>query len=1300
MKKAIFNLTKAILIMVMIALCVASLAACGEPEPVPGEPVDIVAEGQTGYVIVFSQAGSLSPRWANTLKDEIYSICRVEIETIRDTDEARELEIIVGDTSRGISAELKSAAEADVEAGSYIWAFGYKDGKLGIYANNQKAFNKALEMFKEKYLKDGKLTVPNNLWEIHEFTKAEQDAEAKAEADRIQAEKEAEKLAWQEERLIYIKAENAKFDNADFGEAPALLDTNRYNDPQESLTAGEHPRVMVNADMIPGIKAALESPEYVEIAKSFWDLADTRSLTGIFTEKTHSTGETYRYDETTIAQIEAKAFAYLLTDKPVYGYEAIYAIKNAMMSYKYIKALHMDVYHGPSYLMIIAAEVYDWCYDLLSENDKTQIINGMYKYLMEGSQFTNEDFVLEENYPKSTEYPNGVKYGMEMRYPPYGMNGVSGHGTGPQFLRDYMTVAVAFADERPDWWDCIGGRYYQEYLPVANYFMQNGWVSQGTTTYGDYKLYCYLWTAWLLQTATGENPYVDGAKDTAYFMLSQVMPNGYCYETGDGGRNGRGSSISYQWMFLQAALYNDTTILANAKYYTKDYKNYDASGFSTMTRPMQLILVSNCDAAKENRLDGLELINYFSHPAGQMTIRESWREDCAGTFMKIGEMTMANHDNMDSGTFQIYYKGLLACSSGSYSKYGSPAHKYYLQATIGSNGLLIYNPNLASTDGGWYSGGQTLRGEAGTISNWLDSGKYDMGTVTGYAMGYKSDGTAKYGYIAGDITPAYNDKTVDYVGRSMLTVYTENEKFPMVFFVFDNATSDSANYKKTFLLHTVKEPEINTDNLTATVIAGDGKLVLTNVTAGEKIVKIGGSGYAYWIGNENDFDGTEASGKNCTDDYATSDKADTIWGRIEVIAEKEKTTNMLNVMYVTDKETTDTLTPKKVEGDGIVGAVIDKVCAIFSTEEARTTESFSFTAEGSGTIEYYIGGLYAGKWKVEIEGGSTKTYTAKEDSGMITFKAAAGKKITVTPGSDIIPEGKAMINYKLDGGTLPDDAMQYYTVGEVTSLEGLVAVRNNDTFVGWYTDAEFTNRITEISAETTGNITLYAKFKNSYVYEDFSKNEIDVVEKTYQHNNLRYYGQDKPGASFKTVTDENGKSYLVWSKGSKDSIFIGINEQNGFNKLTGDKIEVSYEVSFQKNGSNPMSATTVRLQIANSDGGGDSAIFKTDRDGNVYYASQIASGTESSNLIVAGSDNVVTLRFVVNFTDATTTFYDENGDILSVRKLIIPSKYDSVHSFREAMKSYYFYWYSPGAESDPSIRIYKVSVTEGNLFEQ
>ena len=1289
-------LLRVLMLAIFIVASITLLSACNRAPD--GAPVEIAKQNETQYVVVFNQSGSLSPRWANTLKETFFSEFGIEVKTTADTADEVEYEIIVGDTSRAISVELKAAVTSGKAEDSWLWGFGYKDGKLAIYANSQKAFNKALEMMKNDYFKDGVFAVPDNLWVTYEYTKAEQDAEAKAEADRLAAEAEAEKLAWQEERLIYIKAENARFNNADFGESPALLDTDRYNDPLEALTVGEHPRVMVNADMIPGIKAALENPEYAEIAKSFWELADARDLTGIFKEKTHSTGETYRYDEKTIACIEAKAFAYLLTGRSVYGYEAIYAIKNAMMSYKYITALHMDVYHGPSYLMIIAAEVYDWCYDLLTNDDKTQIINGVYKYLMDGSHFTKEDFVLESNYPKSAEYPNGVKYGMEMKYPPYGMNGVSGHGTGPQFLRDYMTVAVAFADERPDWWDCIGGRYYQEYLPVANYFMQNGWVSQGSTGYGDYKLYCYLWTAWLLETATGENPYVDGASKTAYFMLSQVMPSGKSYETGDGGRNAKGASINFQWMFLHAALYNDTTILANAKYYSTAYKSCDNSAFSTMTRAMQLILVSNCDVAKENRLEGLELISYFSHPAGQMTIRESWRDDCAGTFMKIGEMTMANHDNMDTGTFQIYYKGFLACSSGSYNKYGSPAHKYYLQATVSANGLLIYNPNLANTDGGWYSGGQTLRGEAGTITNWLDSGKYNMGTVTGYAMGYKSDGTAKYGYIAGNITPAYNSTTVDHVGRSMLTVYTENEKFPMVFFVFDNATSDSADYKKTFLLHTVKEPEIDTDNLTATVIEGDGKLVLTNITAGEKIVKIGGAGYAYWVGNENDFDSTEASGKNCTDDYATSDKADTIWGRIEVIAEKEKTTNMLNVMYVTDKETTETLTPKKIEGDGIVGAVVDKICAVFSTEEERTTESFSFTAEVSGTIEYYIGGLHAGKWNVTVEGESAKTYTAKEDSGMITFKAASGKKITVTPGSDILPEGKAIINFKLDGGTLPTGALQYYTVGQVTSLAELVAVRNNDVFVGWYTDAALTNRITEISADTTGSITLYAKYKNSYVYEDFSESVIDVAGKTYEHNNLRYFAQEKAGASFKTVTDGDGKSYLVWIKGSKDPMFIGSNAQNGFNKLTGDKIEVSYEVSFQKNGSNPMSATTFRLQIANDEGGGESPIFKTDREGNVYYASNIASGQESSNLIVAGSDNIVTLRFVVNFTDAIITFYEEDGDILSVRKLIIPARYDSVESFRAVMTTYYFYWYSPGAESDTSIRIYKVSVTEGNLF--
>ena len=129
-----------------------------------------------------------------------------------------------------------------------------------------------------------------------------------------------------------------------------------------------------------------------------------------------------------------------------------------------------------------------------------------------------------------------------------------------------------------------------------------------------------------------------------------------------------------------------------------------------------------------------------------------------------------------------------------------------------------------------------------------------------------------------------------------------------------------------------------------------------------------------------------------------------------------------------------------------------------------------------------------------------------------------------------------------------------------------------------------------------------------------------------------------------------------------------------------------------------MIATAFRLQIASADGGGEAFIFTSDREGNVYYKGDAISG-DDDNLITTVGDEPITLRFVVSFTNATVSFYDTEGNIFSVRKLVIPSNYDSVESFRAAMKSYYFYWYSGGNDNDTSLRIHGIRIIEGNIFE-
>jgi len=72
------------------------------------------------------------------------------------------------------------------------------------------------------------------------------------------------------------------------------------------------------------------------------------------------------------------------------------------------------------------------------------------------------------------------------------------------------------------------------------------------------------------------------------------------------------------------------------------------------------------------------------------------------------------------------------------------------------------------------------------------------------------------------------------------------------------------------------------------------------------------------------------------------------------------------------------------------------------------------------------------------------------------------------------------ITYVLNGGTADPSSPSTYKAGTVTSLG--TPTKNvsgiSVSFLGWYTDSAFTHRIYFISADQTGNITVYAKWEN------------------------------------------------------------------------------------------------------------------------------------------------------------------------------------------------------------------------------
>ena len=73
------------------------------------------------------------------------------------------------------------------------------------------------------------------------------------------------------------------------------------------------------------------------------------------------------------------------------------------------------------------------------------------------------------------------------------------------------------------------------------------------------------------------------------------------------------------------------------------------------------------------------------------------------------------------------------------------------------------------------------------------------------------------------------------------------------------------------------------------------------------------------------------------------------------------------------------------------------------------------------------------------------------------------------------------ITYQLNGGTVTEKNPAYYVKGDILNLN--TPIKSGCTFEGWYTDRNFYKPFI-CTAETTGNLSLYAKWsgKNAYVY--------------------------------------------------------------------------------------------------------------------------------------------------------------------------------------------------------------------------
>ena len=95
------------------------------------------------------------------------------------------------------------------------------------------------------------------------------------------------------------------------------------------------------------------------------------------------------------------------------------------------------------------------------------------------------------------------------------------------------------------------------------------------------------------------------------------------------------------------------------------------------------------------------------------------------------------------------------------------------------------------------------------------------------------------------------------------------------------------------------------------------------------------------------------------------------------------------------------------------------------------------------------------------------------------------------------------ISYTLDGGTNDANNPADYTV-ETATITLADASKTGRTFKGWYSEAAFTNQVTEIATGSIGDISLYAKYSDEYTLQlsdvDFSDGEITAYTNTTEKN--------------------------------------------------------------------------------------------------------------------------------------------------------------------------------------------------------
>lgn len=739
------------------------------------------------------------------------------------------------------------------------------------------------------------------------------------------------------------------------------------------LPPKEHPRVFVRAEEIPALKTKMQHPAGKKILKKLKKASVPRTAE----EEAAAKDRGFRYYAQmrgVTSQVQLQALEYLVNGDKAQARQAITSMLDTLKRTSF--GTKNDLSRASGCMLMVGGMIYDWCYDQFTSQEREAYVN---------------EFIR-------------IAHTMECHYPPKRTEPIAGHSSEWMILRDMLSCGIAIYDEYPDMYNHVIKMLFEDYIPVRNFTYRGMNYHQGSG-YVTVRFLNDLNSLWILDKMGAGAVYDPAQQYVLYDFIYRRRPDGQVLPAGDVNPAPRKRPQSYSMPAMLASSYYHDPYLAY------EYERRP----STEAHMLMLELLWRDFDLKGKTPDDLPLTRFSPTPFGWMIARTGWGKNSVVAEMKINEHFYGNHQHMDGGSFQIYYKGPLAIDSGSYQGssggYNSPHNKNYFKRTIAHNSLLIYDPSekfacwnyggAGKTEFAANDGGQRMPGDRwDTCRSFKDllSESYTVGKTL--ASGFGPDAHApEYSYLKGDITKAYTSKVED-VRRSFVFLNMEPKgnadknseeevtDVPAALIVYDHIVSSDPSFRKYWLIHSIEEPETGVQELTIrrTKDGDTGKLHCNVLLPEADVTKVGGPGKEFWVFGENYPNAATTRPDPCNERGA--------W-RVEVTPKKEsKEDCFLNVMQVMDNSVKP-LPVQRIDAEKVVGAAIDDRMVFFSRDSRQLTGTFTFEIpKTSGKkVKVLLTDLAEGKWTVSKGKKTITSAKVNDQSGTLYFEAAPGKYV-------------------------------------------------------------------------------------------------------------------------------------------------------------------------------------------------------------------------------------------------------------------------------------------------------------------